>query len=212
MAKQANQGSRGTVQEDVAGQSEGRHAEFYEYVAYHKKLNFETRWRITATGDLAHATQINYCSEGIQNVWSIVDLAVSLNLFHRMALKWWESIGYFGEAYFHAHIMVDKLSVLRDPKHGYYIHAFDSTYTPASRRARRDIRKDAILLSNSPGNAANAEAKVTYSSDEKDLVRITTSLLNQLLRSLGHTVKRSFFKAASNRCSDQRRTSEFESL
>jgi hypothetical protein len=187
---------RGTVQEDVAKQCEGRHADFYEYVAYHKNLDFETRWRIVATGDLGHATQINYCSAGIQNVWSIVDLAFSLILFQRMAMKWWESIGYFGEGYLHAHLMVGGLNVLREAKHEYYIHAFDPSYTPDSRGKRLDIRKDAILLSPSAGNAANAEAKVTYSSDEKDLPRITTSLLNQLLRSLGHTVKRSLLQGS----------------
>jgi actin-related protein len=185
-----------TVQRDVAKQCDGRHADFYEYVAYHKKLDFETRWRIAATGDLGHATQITFRSEGIQNVWSIVDLAVSLILFQRMSMKWWESIGYFGGGYLHAHLMVDALNVLREPKHGYYIHAFDPSYTPSSRGMRLDIRKDAILLSPLPGNASNAEAKVTYSSDERDMARITTSMLNQLLRSLGHIVKKPLLQSS----------------
>jgi hypothetical protein len=185
-----------TVQRDVAKQSDGRHADFYEYTAYHKKLDYETRWRILATGDIAHATQINYRTEGIQNVWSIVDLAYSLILFQRLVMKWWESIGHFGEGYLNAHIMVGGLSVLREPNHGYYIHAFDPASTPASRRRRLDIRKDAISLSAFAGNAANAETKVTYSADEKELPRITTSILNQLLGSLGHIVKRPLLQSA----------------
>jgi hypothetical protein len=185
-----------TVQSDVAKQCDGRHADFYEYTAYHKKLDFETRWRIVATGDLGHATQVNYRSEGIQNVWSIVDLTYSLILFHRMAMKWWEFIGYFGEGYLHAHLMVDALNVLREPKHGYYLHAFDPSYTPDSRGKRLDIRRDAILLNSSPGNSSNAEGKVAYASDEKDLPRIITSILNQLLRSLGHTVRRSLLQSS----------------
>jgi len=184
------------VREGVAMQTDMRHADFYEYTAYHKNLDFETRWRVTAEGDLGHATQISYQVKENQNAWSIVDLARSLILFHAMALKWWESIGYFGEGYLHAHLMVDGLSVLREPTHGYYVYAFDPTYAQGRRRGRLDIRKDAVLLSPSPGNAANAETKVIYSFEERDLTRTTVSVMNQLLRSLNHVVRRSILQSS----------------
>src|SRR5207245_8198598 len=40
-----------TVARDVAKQADGRHASYYEYTAYHKKLDYESRWRITESGD-----------------------------------------------------------------------------------------------------------------------------------------------------------------
>jgi hypothetical protein len=187
-----------TVERDVATQIDGRHANFYEYTAYHKKLDYETRWRITGAGDIGYATQINYRSEGIQNVWSVVDLACSIILFNRLAMKWWESIGYFGDGYFFAQLSVSSLDVLRHSQHGYYIHAFDPTFTPFPHAKRLDIRKDAISIASSPGNYAIAEGKVTYSPDDSQLPRITTSILNKLLRSLGHTVRTSLLLGSIN--------------
>jgi hypothetical protein len=185
-----------TIQRDVTMQSDGRRAHFYEYTAYHKELNYETRWRIVASGDIGHATQINYRSEGVQNVWSVVDLAYSIILFNKLVMKWWEAIGYFGEGFLHAQLSSDALNVLRHPVDGYFIGAFDPTFTPTSRPKRSDIRKDAISLATSPGNYAVAEAKVTYSPDESQLARIVTSILNQLLRSLGHVARKSLLRSS----------------
>jgi len=183
-----------TVQQDVAKQSDGRHADFYEYAAYHKNLDRETRWRIMASGDIGHATQIRHSSESAKNVWSVVDVARSIILFNELAMKWWEDIGYFGEGFLHAQLSTDGMDVLRHPQHGYFIQAFDPTFTPMSQPKRSDIRKDAISLATLPGNYVYAEAKVTYSRDEHQLARITTTILNQLLRSLGHIARKSLLQ------------------
>jgi len=177
-----------TAARGVAWDVENRGAHFYEYVWYHKKLDYEGRWRVTSTGDIGHGTQMKCESQGTEIAWSVVDLARYIILFTRLSMKWWELIRYFGEGHFHVQLNVPGLTMQRAPG-GYYTHCFDPTYSP-HRRARSDvaIRSDAILASATPGTSANAETKVHYFSSNENLPRITTSVLNQLLRSLGHAV------------------------
>jgi hypothetical protein len=76
------------VRTKTAAQIDERHGEFYEYTVYHKSLEYESRWRASATGDLGHATQMRYSSAGISDAWSIVDLALYILLFIKLARGW----------------------------------------------------------------------------------------------------------------------------
>jgi hypothetical protein len=177
-----------TAAQGVARYAENRGAHFYEYAWYHKELDYEGRWRITSTGDIAHGTQMRCDFRGTHKAWSVVDLARSIILFAKLSMKWWQSIRYFGEGHLHVQLHVPDLTMQRTSA-GHYTHCFDPTYSPR-RPARSDlgIRADAILASASPGTLASAETKVHYFSSTDNLPRITTSVLNQLLRCLGHAV------------------------
>lgn len=175
---------RDAVRRDIANQAEDRGADFYEYVWYHKNLDYEGRWRVTGTADIGHATQM-LMMQDVRVVWSAVDLARYVVLFTRLAMKWWESIGYFGDGRLHAELSVPAL-VLRDSS-GNYTQAFDPT---SSREvpARTSIVSHAIFAPAAPRTRASAEIAVNYFSGNADRLRITTSVLNQLLRSLGYGV------------------------
>jgi len=178
-----------TVSNGVAKQAENRGADFYEYVYYHKKLDYEIRWRITGTGAIGYAAQMHYQSEVAQKVWSVVDVANYVILFVKLSLKWWEAVGYFGEGRLFVQLNIPGLNVLRHPDHGYCIQGFDPTVSsggPLRFREPLDIRSDAIQFSASGGNAANAQTGFNYFSAIEDLPRLATSIVNQLLRSLGH--------------------------
>src|SRR5262249_46545800 len=118
---------RETVFRNVALEAENRGADFYEYAWYHKNLDYESRWRITGTGDIGHATQMKVTTKGYsEEVWSVVDLARYVILFVRLNMKWWEHIRYFGEGHLHVQLNVSDLSVQVSPS-GYYAHGFDPT-------------------------------------------------------------------------------------
>jgi hypothetical protein len=177
-----------TIQDGVANQAEIRAAQSYEYVWYHKNLDYEGRWRITGGGEIGHATQMKYDQPGAgQPCWSMVDIAMYVVLFATLSLKWWESSGYLGEGQFHAQLNVPGLSLLRS-KDGYFTGAFDPLHSPGHAIHRPSIRKDAILVSPSPGTGADAMVKVNHFTAKKNLPRLTTSILNQLLRPLGYAV------------------------
>jgi len=178
---------RDTVGRDTASQAESRGQDFYEYAWYHKGLDYEGRWRITGEGGIAHGTQVKSQHGTDKAFWSVVDLAIHTILFVRLSVRWWETIGYFGEGRLYAQLSVSGLEALRRAD-GTFTCAFDPRYQPTARWAGGTIRADAILVSGQPRSSANAEIKVNYFSANTDLARTTTSLLNLLLRSLGHAV------------------------
>jgi len=168
-----------------ANNAENRGAGFYEYVWYHRILDYEGRWRVTGDGALGHAAQMAYKDQQ-KAVWSVVDLALYVILFLRLGMRWWKVIGYFGEGDLYAQVSVPGLGLLRSDASGAFGHCFDPTYELGSGRTCGAIRPDAILVSGRPRVRADAEVKLTYFTATEDLPRLTTSLLNLLLRSLGH--------------------------
>lgn len=177
-----------TIASGVALRAEVRAGNSYEIVWYHKALDYEGRWRIMSTGEIGHATQVKYQLPGTaQHGWSVVDVARYIVLFLQLSMKWWQGLGYFSGGYLYAQLNVPGLSLLRSPD-GYFIGVFDVLYRPGPSYIRPSIRKDAILESPSPGTGSDAVAKVDYFTTNQNVARLTTSLLNQLLRPLGYAV------------------------
>jgi len=178
-----------TIFQGAAKHGEGRGADFYEFIYYHRNLDYEIRWRITSTGAIGFAAQMHYQFEGAPNVWSIVDVANYLVLFFRLGMKWWEAIGYFGDGQLFVQLAIHGLDVLRHPNHGYCIQGFNPTISSSGAlrfREPLDIRIDAIRFSAPGGNAANAQISFNYFTATEGLPRLVTSVVNQLVRSLGH--------------------------
>lgn len=178
-----------TVFQGAAKQSENRGADFYEFIYYHKNLDYEIRWRVTSTGAIGSAAQMHYQSEVTPKAWSIVDVANYLVLLFKLGMKWWNSIGYFGDGQLFAQLAIHGLDVLKHPDHGYCIQGFNPAVSSSGGlrfREPLDIRSDAIRFSVSGGNAANAQISFNYFSATENLTRLVTSVVNQLLRSLGH--------------------------
>ena len=170
------------IRRGVALRADRRRMDFYEFSSYHVKLNYEMKWVVTNLGDVGFATQM----DAGEKDWSVVDVTHYVVLLTRVAIAWWEFLGFFGEGHFYVQLNVPGLTLCR-VKEGYYIQRFN---TSSDRLQPRDIRKDAITLGTIPGNAATAEIKLNYFSSLNSLSVLTTSILNQLLRSLGHAVDR----------------------
>lgn len=179
-----------TVQEGVGVEGEDRREDFYEYVWYHKNLDYESRWRITNTGDIGHASQMLY-PEGDtgKGNWSVVDLAGYVILFLRLSMRSWEHFGYFGEGLLYAQLNVTGLGVLRGAS-GSYPHGFDATWSPLWGPSRVQISSEAILAPPRPRTAASTEDSITYFRGDEKLLNTTTRILIRLLRSLGYSVLR----------------------
>jgi len=165
----------------IANRATRRGADFYDFAFYHKDADYEMRWRISNSGGVGFASQMDHG----RKFWSVVDVAHYIILLVKLTMKWWEFIRYFGDGRLQAQLNIPGLTVLQ-AEEGYYIQSFDPCPTP--RVVPRDIRKDAIVLGALPGNAANAETTLNYFSGKEGLSKLTVSLLNQLLRSLGHAV------------------------
>src|ERR1700722_1638823 len=181
------------VRDGNSMRADEHHADYYDCKTYHKKLDYETSWRITARGDVGFATQMRD-HHGPKDCWSVVDLALYIILFLKMSMKWWESLKYFGEGYVYVQLALNGLAVKQHPTIGSYVLAMDPTWTPMPELLRPQFGKDAISLDPNPRNNAGAQIAITYFSATQNLVDIVSSILNQVLRSVGHVVDKRLLK------------------
>jgi hypothetical protein len=171
-----------TGQEPVAAQATNRSSDFYEYRWYHEKLDYEGRWRITNRLEVAHATQIKHETE-----WSLLDVVVYSILMLVVCAKWWESLKYFGDGILVAAVNVQNLQIARGAS-----GQFAKKFGPAD----GDYAMSAEVLNVHPQQRAEAEASVSvnFANMRDNIPGLVTTLLNSLLRSLGHGVDWSEFE------------------
>jgi Putative DNA-binding domain len=167
-----------------AKEAEAREANLYEYVWYHKRLDREMRWRITGESGIASATQMGQEWDG-KRCWSLVDLVTHTLLSLKLGIRWWEFVRYFGEGRLLLQMDLSGLELATNSS-GEFRRAFYSTGALGGPNPR--ISADAISLARRAKNSTDAEVRVNYFSVSERLVPLTTSLMNQALRGLGHGV------------------------
>jgi hypothetical protein len=138
-------------------------------------LDYEGRWRISNGLEIAHSTQIKEEAQ-----WSLVDVVFYTMLLVRIGAKWWESLNYFGDGVLCAELKVSDLQ-LRQGSAGQFLKLFG----PA--QGDHGIRADTLML-NVQRPEATAYVRVNFTSMRENLPHTVTSLMNILLRSLGHSV------------------------
>jgi hypothetical protein len=176
------------VARKVAQRAESRDADYYEYVWYHRNLDYEGRWRITSGGEFAYATQMRYPQVGEKYVWSVVDLAIHSILFISASARWWEAIRFYGDGRLYAQLNVDGVELLQSPDSGAYTHAVNPAYKIDIGQNLLALARDVIVRSVSARSSAAAEVGLNYFSVTAELSAVAGSLLNSLVRSLGHAV------------------------
>src|ERR1700690_800702 len=165
----------------VAAQELGRSSEFYEYRWYHKNIDHECRWRVSDDLAVAHTTQVKEDEE-----WSLLDVVEYVILLLTVGAKWWESLGYFGEGILVARLSVPRLRLARGAS-----HQFKKLFGPG----KGDYGLNAEVLDEHPQRpTADGTVAVNFASMRDGIPEIVTSLMNSLLRSLGHGVSWNEFK------------------
>jgi uncharacterized tellurite resistance protein B-like protein len=160
----------------VANDAQNRSADFYEYRWYHKNLDYEGRWRITEHLDFAHATQVKD-----DNSWSLLDIVVYTILLLRVAGKWWKTFNYFGDGILFADLSVGTLQPMRG-KSGQFLKLFGPGEGDFAMRA------DVLMVHPQQRTESQAYIGVNSATIIDNIPLIVTSLMNPLLRSLGHAV------------------------
>jgi hypothetical protein len=161
---------------DVASDADNRSADFYEYRWLHKKLDYESRWRITSNLGIAHVTQI---AEDGQ--WSIMDVVSYVALLLTIGGSWWKSLGYYGEGILFAELSISNLQ-LREGSRGQFQGLFDPW------KGGHGIEGDAVLVNKTSKDQASSIVKINSASMHENFPYVVTTVMNGLLRSLGHAV------------------------
>jgi len=160
----------------VANDAHNRNADFYEYRWYHKNLDYEGRWRITDRLQIAHATQIK---EG--NQWSLLDVVVYTILFLRVAAHWWKMFNYSGNGILFADLSVPSLELARGAS-GQFLKLFGPGAGDFA------MRPDVLLVHTQQRPKTRAYIDVNSATMLDSIPLMVTSIMNLLLRSLGHAV------------------------
>lgn len=160
----------------VAVDTINRSTDFYEYRWYHGNLDYEARWRITNRLECAHATQIKHGDN-----WSLTDVVMYTILLLIVGSKWWQTFNYFGNGILYAELAVPQLQLSRGSA-----QQFTKLFGPGE----GDYALDGNVLFVSPQQRPYSRAYVEINSAVLlDVIpRVVTSLMNPLLRSLGHAV------------------------
>ena len=159
----------------VARDAANRNADFYEYRWYHRNLSYESRWRITNELDVAHATQIGDASN-----WSLVDAVMYSILMIKLGAECWREFNYFGDGILSAELKIAGLQLSRGSQ-----EQFLKLFGPIS--GDWGMRGD-VLKENAQRSEAWAYVRITSARLLEDIPRLVTSIMNPLLRSLGHAV------------------------
>ena len=168
--------------ETIVANTENRSADFYEYRWYHSNLDYECRWRITKFLEVAHTTQIKE-----DDRWSLLDVVAYMILMLRMSAKWWESLHYFGDGVLCAILSVESLELARG-KSGQFIKLFGpGTGDFGLRPEVLDVGQQQLIV-------AQVGVPVNFAEMRSEIPEIVTSVINSLLRTLGHGVFWAKFK------------------
>jgi Putative DNA-binding domain len=171
------------VSSAVAVEEIDRSGDFYDYGCFHQKLAYQSRWRITSTLEMAHAVQMR-CDKD----WSVVDLAAYSVLMVMLGSEWWRSNSYFGEGILVAELRVQGLSPRLEG--GAFRCCFDPGIGP------HEIKGTVLSLNTWARNRASAHIQLNFASMQNDIPNLVTTLMNTLLRSLGHGIRWTEFRDA----------------
>jgi schlafen family protein len=158
---------------------ERRSTTWYRHRWIGTAMEFEALWQVTSAGDVAYTTQVSSGLVKGQAFWSLSDRVADLICLLRTVGMLWRRFGMFGEARIMAGLNVDKL--------GLYKQEDPSRFPSVGYKRDWLFHGTGIDLAAEPSPNGYASLDINFSTLNHDLPELLSNLLNQLLRSLGHT-------------------------
>ncbi|MGC2402800.1 MAG: hypothetical protein WA510_23610 [Acidobacteriaceae bacterium] len=116
----------------------------------------------------------------------MTDLVIYSIVFLTLASAWWREIGFFGEGLLVADLSVQGLDLRREG------NSFPYGFDPGTGAYK--IAADSLALHPRPRTIACGEARANFSNMHEDIPPLVSMLMNSLLRSLGHSVRKAQFE------------------
>ena len=175
-----------------ASLSEFRLRDWFQ-ITYRETLrDHEMGWAINSSGSLYFVTQVR-CKilekDRESQVWSLGDLITNLDCTIEAGHRFWNYLGYPGEAHVLAELQVEPLLLL-ERTGGFQVAYASCLYERASPRKRAKVLTiDKMTRSVQHGASATASVDLTYATRHGDRPEPVTLLANQLLRDLGYSAR-----------------------
>jgi len=181
-----------------------RGRDWYEWQWSHNGLDYERRWRVNSRVEFGFATQTKFTSKEYGSLWSLCDIAFAIVNTLLAVGSFWEAADYFGDGILFCELNVGGLSLHKLDK---YPWGFGPLFysrgrwpdqwpmTPLNFREYPFCKSDVSVSQQTVSlselhtdGSANAEADLSYASFGPELPDVAALTLNQLVRSLKHTV------------------------
>jgi len=171
----------------VATESEARGRDYFAFRWLHNNIDHEMAWCITSSGDVGFATQVRTPQPGHTSAatWSLGDVMAHLLHTLYLAAAYWNRSGYWGNAQLFANLNVEKLELLTTIPTLGGPEIYRSPCVICGSGLFLDI--SSVSLAQTPAASAYASAALTAGTVDAEISDLGTSLLNQLLRSMGHS-------------------------
>jgi hypothetical protein len=144
--------------------------------------DYERRWRVTARADVGFITQVRWPIDGGE-YWSLYDVTADLACVMSLAREFWLHRRHYGGFRLRAVLRVGKLQL--EHAFGGFGPYFYERISDFPYSAPLDNR--AVRLVKSPQGDAVAEVDLDYAGIGESLADTVSSVVNQLVRCLGHT-------------------------
>jgi hypothetical protein len=159
-----------------------RWRDWFEMRLIENAHDYERRWRVTARGDVGFITQVRWPINGGE-YWSLYDVAADLACVMALAREFWLYRRYYGGFRLRAVLRVGKLQL----EHAFggfgpYFYELISDFPYSA-----PLDNKAVKLVKSPQGDAVAEVDLDYAGIGESFADTASSVVNQLVRCLGHT-------------------------
>jgi len=181
-----------------------RGRDWYEWQWSHNALDYERRWRVNSRVEFGFATQTKFTTKDNGSFWSLCDVSMAIINTLLAVQSFWEAAGYRGDGRLLAELCVGDLALFKLDK---YPGGFGPLFyrrgrwpdnwpmTPLNFREYPFCKSDfslplyAVFVSELRSvDLSRAEVDLNYASFGLELPDVVALTLNQLLRSLKHTV------------------------
>lgn len=163
-----------------------RGRDWYEVRFREHDHDYERRWRLTSQSEIGFITQVKWPIAGKGDYWSIYDAAADLTRIAALARQFWGSAGYFGGFRLEADLNINGLSFDVGAGGGinpYFYARFSSIASFPLDRTALHLVGDQSTRQENPA----AQLDLDYPALSQSLPEILAVVINDLLRSLGHT-------------------------
>ena len=176
-----------TLRGGVATEFEARGRDYFAYRWLHNNVDHEMVWCISSSGDIGFATQVRTPQRGHTGAatWSLGDVMAHLLHTLYLAAAYWNRSEYWGNAQLFANLNVQKLELLTTMPTLGGPETYQSPCVICGSGLSLDI--SAVSLAQAPATAAYACTELTAGTLSAEISDLGASLLNQLLRSMGHS-------------------------
>jgi hypothetical protein len=180
LVSEQNPGLQALVNVNDATVEFRRERDWSEVTFLDSPLDYERRWRVGVTGEIAFITQTRWPLKDFGDLWSLSDVARDISSAAKLAKAFWQYTEHYGRFRLDAELSVESLRLAFDNK------GFAPLFYQRLGHNVFPLDRTSVVVVDAPGVTSRAQADLAYDALDASLPDTIAATVNQLLRGLGH--------------------------